>query len=210
MIRNMQRTNVAPSPLNLFTTWLVLLRKRFMERKHEKMRAQIKFRRAMRDEIMQKAPGMRFVVEQRNKKKKKKPRVIHALGNIKWGFVPPLKTGVVNVDQLQTKWDRDHKMREQERTTFGSNTSLEEFRLLSQTIPWAVVIRSYMETQGRGPELKTQQGEETDKTVNEILKSITNVRNDRAKKEQAKKWSNIPSETKTKVINKWEEKAKKT
>ena len=101
-------------------------------------------------------------------------------------------------------------MREQERTTFGSNTSLEEFRLLSQTIPWAVVIRSYMETQGRGPELKAQQGEETDKTVNDILKSITNVRNDRAKKEQAKKWSNIPSETKTKVINKWEEKAKKT
>ena len=50
----MQRTNVAPSPLNLFTTWLVLLRKRFLERKHEKMRAQLKFRRAMRDDIMQK------------------------------------------------------------------------------------------------------------------------------------------------------------
>ena len=90
LIRNMQRTNVAPSPLNLFTTWLVLIRKRFLERKHEKMRAQLKFRRAMRDDIMQKAPGMRFVVEQRNKKnkKKKKPRVIHALGNIKWGFTP--------------------------------------------------------------------------------------------------------------------------
>jgi hypothetical protein len=27
--------------------------------------------------------------EAKNKKKKKKPRVIHALGNIKWGFVPP-------------------------------------------------------------------------------------------------------------------------
>ena len=67
-----------------------------------------------------------------------------------------------------------------------------------------------METHGRGTELKTQQGEEVDKTVNDILKSITNVRNDRAKKDQAKKWSNIPSETKTKVINKWEEKAKKT
>ena len=61
LIRNMQRTNVAPSPLNLFTTWLVLLRKRFLEKKHEKMRAQLKFRRAMRDDIMQKAPGMRFV-----------------------------------------------------------------------------------------------------------------------------------------------------
>ena len=31
LIRNMQRTNVAPSPLNLFTTWLVLIRKRFVE-----------------------------------------------------------------------------------------------------------------------------------------------------------------------------------
>ena len=58
----MHSTDVAPSPLNLFTTWwLVLLRKRFLEKKHEKMRAQLKFRRAMRDDIMQKAPGMRFV-----------------------------------------------------------------------------------------------------------------------------------------------------
>ena len=30
--------------------------------------------------------NVRFVVEQRNKKKCKKPSVIHALGNIKWGF----------------------------------------------------------------------------------------------------------------------------
>ena len=30
--------------------------------------------------------NVRFVVEQRNKKKYKKPSVIHALGNIKWGF----------------------------------------------------------------------------------------------------------------------------
>ena len=37
LIWNMQRTNVAPSPLNLFTTWLVLLRKRFLEEKHKKM-----------------------------------------------------------------------------------------------------------------------------------------------------------------------------
>ena len=40
------------------------------------------------------------------------------------------------------------------------------------------------------------------------MESITNVRNDRAKKETAKKWPNMPNETKTKVINKWEEKAK--
>ena len=59
LIRNMQRTNVAPSPLNLFTTWLVLIRKRFVEIKAEKFRAQMKFRRAMREQIMEKAPGMR-------------------------------------------------------------------------------------------------------------------------------------------------------
>ena len=69
-------------------------------------------------------------------------------------------------------------------------------------------IRSYFEGQGREAELKNAQGDETDKTVNDIMKSITNVRNDRAKKEQAQKWSKMPSETKTKVITKWEEKAK--
>ena len=47
---------VAPSLLNLFTMWLVLLRKRFLE----KMR-QLKFCRTMRNDIMQKAPGIRFV-----------------------------------------------------------------------------------------------------------------------------------------------------
>ena len=57
----------------------------------------------------------RFVIEENQKKKKKrrKPRVIHALGNIKWGFTPPQKTGAVNVDQLQTRWDREHMMKEQ-------------------------------------------------------------------------------------------------
>ena len=48
---------MAPSLLNLFTMWLVLLRKRFLE----KMRGQLKFCRTMRNDIMQKAPGMRFV-----------------------------------------------------------------------------------------------------------------------------------------------------
>ena len=65
-----------------------------------------------------------------------------------------------------------------------------------------------MEANGRGAEMKVQQGEERDKEVKEIMKSITNVKNDRAKKEQAKKWSNMPNETKTKVISKWEEKAR--
>ena len=99
--------------------------------------------------------------------------------------------------------------------------SLDEFRLLSRIVPWAAVIRwhleqfltifflrSYMEGKGRGAELKQQQGEEKDKGVKDIMKSITNVKNDRAKKEQAKKWSNMPAETKGKVIGKWEEKAK--
>ena len=61
LIWNMQRTNVAPSLLNLFTMWLVLLRKRFLEKKHKKMRGQLKFCRTMRNDIMQKAPSMRFV-----------------------------------------------------------------------------------------------------------------------------------------------------
>ena len=37
--------------------------------------------------------NVRFVVEQRNKKKYKKPSVIHALGNIKWGFRRPQGQG---------------------------------------------------------------------------------------------------------------------
>ena len=31
----------------------------------------------------------------------------------------------------------------QENATFGSNESLEEFRMLSKTVPWAVVIRFF-------------------------------------------------------------------
>ena len=46
----------------------------------------------------------RFVVEEQTKKKakKKKPRVIHALGNMKWGFAPN-KNNAVNVEALQNK-----------------------------------------------------------------------------------------------------------
>ena len=46
----------------------------------------------------------RFVVEEQTKKKakKKKPRVIHALGNMKWGFAPN-KNNAINVDALQNK-----------------------------------------------------------------------------------------------------------
>lgn len=46
----------------------------------------------------------------KSKKKKKKPRVIHALGNIKWGFTP--RGGKVEaIDTLQTKWDREHDIK---------------------------------------------------------------------------------------------------
>eukprot|EP00090_Calanus_glacialis_P022333 TRINITY_DN34479_c0_g1_i1.p1 TRINITY_DN34479_c0_g1~~TRINITY_DN34479_c0_g1_i1.p1 ORF type:complete len:247 (-),score=73.52 TRINITY_DN34479_c0_g1_i1:56-754(-) len=207
LIRNMQSTFVAPAPLNLFTTWMVLIRKQYLELKADRFRAKMKFRRTMRDEMMQKAPGMRFVVEEQGrKKKKKKPRVIHALGNMKWGFAPP-RQGAINVDALQTKWDRDHSLKKKEKDTFGSGESFEEFRLLSKAVPWAIVIRSYMESNGRGTELKGKEEGENAKTVREIMKSITNVRNDRAKKEQVKKWTKMPNETKTKVINKWEQKA---
>ena len=125
--RNMQRTNVAPSPLNLFTTWMVLLRKKFLEIQNERKVAKMRFRRAMREEIMAKAPGMRFVVDQEGKKKKKKkPRVIHALGNIKWGFVPPQgNAAVAGVESLQTKWDREHDIKLRENQTFGSNVGLD-------------------------------------------------------------------------------------
>ena len=46
----------------------------------------------------------------KSKKKKKKPRVIHALGNIKWGFTPRGRK-VEAIDTLQTKWDREHDIK---------------------------------------------------------------------------------------------------
>ena len=44
------------------------------------------------------------MVEEQTKKKakKKKPRVIHALGNMKWGFAPG-KNNAINVEALQNK-----------------------------------------------------------------------------------------------------------
>ena len=86
------------------------------------------------------------------KKKQKKPRVIHALGNIKWGFVPAnvrkhcglflvddpntqyllqgMKT-VEAVDTLQTKWDREHDIKLRENATFGSNVRFLSFPFFS-------------------------------------------------------------------------------
>ena len=42
--------------------------------------ARRKFRQAMREDILSKAPGMKFVVNLAGKKQKMTPRVIHALG----------------------------------------------------------------------------------------------------------------------------------
>jgi hypothetical protein len=71
------------------------------------------------------------------------------------------------------------------------------------------LVRSYLEGKGRQGELKPHDDkEDKDGRVKDIMKSITNVRNDRSKKDQAKKWSNMPAETKGKVLTKWEEKAK--
>ena len=56
----------------------------------------------------------------------------------------------------------------QEKDTFGSGDSFEEFRMLSKTIPWAAVIRSYMETLGRGLELKPRDDAENNKVKHKI------------------------------------------
>jgi hypothetical protein len=39
---------------------MVLIRKQYLELKADRFRAKMKFRRTMRDEMMQKAPGMRY------------------------------------------------------------------------------------------------------------------------------------------------------
>ena len=199
LIRNVQRTNVAPAPLNLLTTWLVTFRKKYLDIKVDRYRAKMKFRRAMKEEIMQKAPGMKFVVEEQEVKKKKRPRVIQALGNMKWGFAPQQK-GVLSIDQLQTRWDREHHMKSlQEHTFGGSNLSLDEFRSLSKSVSWAAVVRNYLESHNRGNELKAVVADEATRSVSEMMKSRTNMRLEQAKKEQAQRWGGMPNQTKTKV-----------
>ena len=201
LIRNMQRTNVAPSPLNLFTTWMVAIRRTYLGIKAERFHAKMKFRNAMKSEIMEKAPGMRFVIEDKEKRAKKaklKPRVIHALGNMKWGFAAQDTT--MDIDTMQTRWDREQSMKAMQDLTFGgSSASFEEFHPLSKSISWAAVIRSYMESNNRGGELRPAQGDENETTVNEIMKSRTNLRLEQARKNQAAKWSKMPKETKTMV-----------
>ena len=67
----------------------------------------------------------RFVVEEqtKEKKKKRKPRVIHALGNMKWGFASN-KNNTINVDALQNKWDRDHQMKQKVRRAIKTKAPL--------------------------------------------------------------------------------------
>ena len=48
--------------------------------RNERELARKKFRHAMREEIMNKAPGMKFVLDIADENKKLTPRVIHALG----------------------------------------------------------------------------------------------------------------------------------
>ena len=50
----------SPAPLKLFTTWIVLIRKKYRKLKADRFKAKMKFRRTMRDEMMQKAPWMRY------------------------------------------------------------------------------------------------------------------------------------------------------
>ena len=63
-----------------------------------------------------------------------------------------------------------------------------------------------MESNGRGTELKPKDDADETKAVKDIMKSIANIRNDKAKKQQASKWTKMPTETKTKVIKNWEQK----
>ena len=37
---------------------------------------------------------------------------------MKWGFAPP-RQGAINVDALQTKWDRDHSLKKKVRLKCG-------------------------------------------------------------------------------------------
>ena len=63
LIRNMERTNLAPAPINLFTTVVVLMYTKYVHDRKEKKMARIRFREAMRDEMMKKAPGMKFLTD---------------------------------------------------------------------------------------------------------------------------------------------------
>ena len=57
-----------------------------------------------------------------------------------------------------------------------------------------------MESSNRGTELKPSQGgDERETSVNEIMRSMTNMRLEASRKEAAKKWADAPDKTKAKV-----------
>ncbi|XP_059094121.1 ankyrin-1-like [Tigriopus californicus] len=204
LTRNMQRTQVAPSPLNILTTWMVLMHSWCIRGRNEKKLARKKFRQAMKDEIMNKAPGMKFVLDVSDEKRKLTPRVIHALGNIKWGFTDGIKP--VPVDVIQSRWDKEHA-----HSKGGANSmeEMEEFALTSRAVNWAQVIRRYLSLNGREGELKDAREEEVD--VRSVMKSLVDIRNDgvqQGARAQAMKWTKIPAEAKKQVLEKWEEKAR--
>ena len=58
-----------------------------MRDRNERELARKKFRHAMREEIMNKAPGMKFVLDVADENKKLTPRVIHALGTFDIWFL---------------------------------------------------------------------------------------------------------------------------
>ncbi len=157
----------------------------------------------MKDDIMAKAPGMKFVIDI-NEKVRVTPRVIHALGNIKWGFSDGLRP--IAVEKVQSKWDREHEM--YQLGQFGSTSKLDEYEPTSKAVSWPKVIRRYLALNGRETELK--EPKDVEPNVISIMKSLRDIRNDgsiEATKLQAKRWTKIPAETKKKVIQKWEEKA---
>lgn len=164
----------------------------------------------MKDEILKKAPGMRFVMDiNESGGKKVKPRVIHALGNIKWGFTQGMKP--VPVEQIQSKWDKGREEEGKKLRRSRSVEDLEEFKPTSKAVNWTQVIRRYLTLRGREvTELK--EAKEEEHSVRDIMKSLVDIRNDGASQTarlQAVKWTKIPGETKRQVIEKWEEKARK-
>ena len=105
-----------------------------MRDRQDRSLARKKFRQAMKEEIMNKAPGMKFVLDISDEGARLTPRVIHALGNIKWGFTDGLKP--IPIEQIQSKWDRE-KLLNKGRT--GSTEQMEEFKLTSRAVNWGHV-----------------------------------------------------------------------
>ena len=112
----------------------------------------------MKEEILTKAPGMKFVVDLRNSDKKKRmtPRVIHALGrdlfffslddsaifdagNIKWGFSDGKKP--LPIEKIQSKWDKEHNIKAGQDASADSRPdgSKDEYVLTSMAVSWPKV-----------------------------------------------------------------------